>query len=162
IALAPLNNVSVLFARVQQRLNAVEIDPANFIEVMDKPLDDWLATEFFKHHTKQFKKRPIAWQVQSNSFTDRAAPAFACLVYYHKLDIDLLHKIRKMAEDLRTSRGTELRGIAAVAPDARSDRQEKRRVELEDAVAELQKFDATLAAVAAEGFRTPALRQFAL
>jgi hypothetical protein len=61
---------------------------------MGKPLDVWLATEFFKHHTKQFKKRPIAWQPQCGKFTARTAPAFACLVYYHKLDADTIPKLR--------------------------------------------------------------------
>ena len=47
-----------------------------FAELMGKPLEQWLATEFFKHHMNQFKKRPIAWQVQSGRFTSRSKPAF--------------------------------------------------------------------------------------
>jgi nucleotide-binding universal stress UspA family protein/SAM-dependent methyltransferase len=166
IPLTPLVNESTLSERVRQRLSVDEIDISNFAEVMGKPLDAWLATEFFKHHTKQFKKRPIAWQVQSGSFTARNTPAIACLIYYHKLDSDLLRKVRKMAEDLRKSRETELRGIMSIAQEARSDRQVARRVELEDAVAELQRFDATLETVATTGFGPeslrPKLRQYAL
>lgn len=94
IPLTPLANESTLFERVQQRLSAEQIDTSDFAEAMCKPLDAWLDTEFFKHHTKQFKKRPIAWQIQSSKFTARKNPAFACLVYYHKLDGDLLPKIR--------------------------------------------------------------------
>ena len=61
---------------------------------MGKPLNGWLATEFFSHHTKQFKKRPIAWQLQSGKFTIKNPPAIACLLYYHKLDADNLPKLR--------------------------------------------------------------------
>ena len=166
IPLTPLINKSTLSERVQRRLSADEIGISDFAEVMGKPLDAWLATEFFKHHTKQFKKRPIAWQVQSGSFTTRSTPAIACLIYYHKLDNDLLPKVRKLAEDLRKSRETELRGIMSIAQETLSDRQETRRVELEDAITELQRFDATLETVATTGFGPeslrPKLRQYAL
>jgi nucleotide-binding universal stress UspA family protein/SAM-dependent methyltransferase len=152
--------------RVQERLLGDGVDLVRLSHVVAKPLDLWLSSEFFKHHTKQFKKRPIAWQVQSGSFTARNTPAIACLIYYHKLDSDLLRKVRKMAEDLRKSRETELRGIMSIAQEARSDRQVARRVELEDAVAELQRFDATLETVATTGFGPeslrPKLRQYAL
>src|SRR5712691_7618475 len=132
IPFTPLANESTLFERVQQRLRADEIDASDFAELMGKPLDAWLATDFFKHHTKQFKKRPIAWQLQSGKFTARASPAFACLLYYHKLDLDTLPKLRSQyVGPLRQRLETELRGIQAVAAEARSDRQEKRRAELD-------------------------------
>ena len=163
----PLANESTLFERVHARLRADEINLGDFAEVMDKPLDAWLATEFFKHLTKQFKKRPIAWQLQSGKFTAHSSPAFACLVYYHKLDADTLPKIRSQyVGPLRQRLETELRGVASIAPEARSDRQAARRSELEDSIVELQKFDAALAGVAAAGFgpkpQLPGLRQFAI
>jgi SAM-dependent methyltransferase len=158
---------SSLATRVEERFRANEIDASDFPEVMGKPLSAWLETEFFKHHTKQFKKRPIAWQVQSGSFTARRTPAFACLLYYHRVDVDALPKIRSQyVGPLRQRFETEQRGIQAVAADSRSERQMKRMAELEDSLAELQKFDATLEAVTAAGFgppvQLPALRQFAL
>ncbi|MGA2702512.1 MAG: DNA methyltransferase [Isosphaeraceae bacterium] len=160
IPLTPLTNESTLFDRVQQRLRADKIDASHFAEVMGKPLDAGLATEFFKHHTKQFKKRPIAWQLQSGKFTARTSPAFACLLYYHKLDADTLPKLRSQyVGPLRQRLETELRGILAVAAQARSDRQEKRRAELDDAIHELTAFDAKLEKVAREGFDTPGLKK---
>ena len=153
IPLTPLAKETTLFERVQERLRADEIDAKDFAEVMGKPLDAWLATEFFKHHTKQFKKRPIAWQLQSGKFTARTSPAFACLLYYHKLDVDALPKLRSQyVGPLRQRLETELRGIMAIAAEARSDRQVKRRAELDDSILELQKFDAILEAVAITGF----------
>ncbi|HUY35367.1 MAG TPA: hypothetical protein VMV69_21665, partial [Pirellulales bacterium] len=167
IPLTPLVHESTLSERLQQRLTADEIDAGDFSEVMGKPLDAWLATEFFKHHTKQFKKRPIAWQLQSGRFTARTSPAFAGLLYYHKLNADTLPKIRSQyVGPLKQRFETELRGIQAVAADARSDRQEKRRAELDDAIVELQKFDALLETTASSGFGPapllPTLRQHAI
>jgi hypothetical protein len=166
IPLTPLANKSTLVERVRQRLKAEEIDAVDFAELMGAPLDAWLATEFFKHHTKQFKKRPIAWQLQSGTFTARTSPAFACLFYYHKLDADMVPKLRSQyVAPLRQRLETELRGIVGIAADARSDRQEKRRGELDDAIHELQKFDTVLEIVASTGFGSqslfPTLRQYA-
>jgi len=167
IPMTPLAKETTLFERVQERLRADEIDAKNFADVMDKPLDAWLATEFFKQHTTQFKKRPIAWQLQSGRFTAQASPAFACLVYYHKLDVDAPPKLRSQyVGPLRQRLETELRGIMAIAAEARSDRQVKRRAELDDSILELQKFDAILEAVAVAGFGPAplhaSLRQYAI
>jgi hypothetical protein len=153
VPLMELANEPMLFERVEQRFRADKIDTSDFGEVMGKPLDTWLTTEFFKHHTKQFKKRPIAWQLQCGKFTTRTAPAFACLLYYQKLDADTLPKLRSQyVSPLRQRLETEQRGIVAVAADARSDRQVKRQAELEDAILELQKFDTGLETVARNGF----------
>jgi hypothetical protein len=134
-----------------------------FAELMGKSLDQWLTTEFFKYHTSQFKKRPVAWQIQSNKFTAHKKPAFACLVYYHKLDGDLLEKIRtQYVGPLRQRWETELRGIESVAPAARSDRQTARRTKLGDLIKELQDFETCLRTVQESGFETDGLRQFAV
>lgn len=124
-----------------------------FAEIMGKTLEQWLETEFFKYHVKQFKKRPIAWQIQSGKYTRKKKPAFACLVYYHKLDGDLLPKIgAQYAGPLRQRYETELRGIESVPIDARSDRQDKRRIEIEGLIEELKEFESVLQKVAAEAF----------
>ena len=142
--------------RLLEKLIAVQTTQDNsfpveqeFAEILRKPLNEWLATEFFKHHISQFKKRPIAWQVQSSKFTARTKPAFACLLYYHKLDSDILEKIRTLyAGPLRQRWETALRGIESVAPSARSERQIARRTELGDLIKEIQEFDACLRMVA--------------
>lgn len=138
-----------------------------FTGAMGKSLDQWLETEFFKYHTKQFKKRPIAWQIQSGPFSKKRKPAFACLVYTHKLDADTFPKLRThYVGPLRRRYETELHGIEAVPLDARSDRQEKRRVLLENQIQELKDFDSRLERIANEGFGSkglrPALRQAAI
>ena len=89
------------------------------------------------------------------------------MLYYHKLDADTLPKHRSQyVGPLRQRLETELRGIPAVAAEARSDRQEKRRAELEDTILELQRFDTILEAVAGSGFGPASLvakiRQYAI
>jgi hypothetical protein len=94
-------------------------------------------------------------QVQSGKFTARNSPAFACLLYFHKLDADTLQKVRSQyVSPLRQRMETELRGVESVAVEARSDRQEKRRLELADAIKELTEFDGKLEQVIRTGFET--------
>jgi SAM-dependent methyltransferase len=139
------------------------ISEPDFADLMGKPLEHWLTTEFVKHHTSQFKKRPIAWQLQSARFTARKKPAFACLVYYSKLDGDLLPKLCKQyAGHLQQRMETELRGIEGVPAAARSDRQEARRNELGDQIPELQEFHAKLREVQESAFATDGLRDAAI
>ena len=144
-------NEQTLLNRVRERISAefevgdVSSIEREFAEITRKSLEQWLETEFFKHHVKQFKKRPIAWQIQSEKYARNNKPAFACLIYYHKLDGDLLPKIRTQYVGLLRQRcETELRGIEALPLDARSDRQEKRRIELETQIEELKHFDIKL------------------
>jgi len=166
IPLTEATDEPTLLDRVRERI-AEEFEGGDvtaiereFEEIMDKPLEQWLTTEFFKHHTRQFKKRPIAWQIQSSRFTTRQVPAFACLVYYHKLDGATLATIQ--SQYVRPSRQryeTELRGIESIPAGARSARQDARRVELEAAIHELRGFDAALEEVATQGFASQALEE---
>lgn len=148
-----------LIERVRERIaedfegGDVSAIEKEFTEIMGKNLDRWVETEFFKHHTSQFKKRPVAWQLQSGKYTARKKPAFACLVYYHKLDGDTFPKIlTQYVVPLRQRYETELRSIESIPLDSRSDRQDKRRVELDGLIEELKAFEATLQKVASEGF----------
>ena len=131
-----------------------------FEEVMGMPLGAWLSTAFFKHHTKQFKKRPVAWQLQSGPFTRRNTPAFACLLYCQAVDGDILHKVRtRYVGELRKRCETELRDIEGLT--LRTEAQDRRARELTDRLAELRAFDAKLAEVAERGFTSAALDKIA-
>ena len=156
----------VLVDRVRQHFAAtcpgqdVVYIEREFSDIVGYLLDHWLATEFFKRHVFQFKRRPIAWQIQSSKFTARKKPAFACLVYYHKLDDGALATIQSQyIRPLRQRHETELRGIEAVPAAARSDKQAARRVELQEAIQELREFDAKLEQVATQGFAGPTLER---
>lgn len=140
--------------------SSVSAIEAEFEEVMGKSLEDWLHIEFFKHHTQQFKKRPIAWQVQSGKFTKKKQPAFACMVYYHKLDEDTLYKIKNQyVGPLRQKYETEMRGIEGIPVESRNEAQEKRYRELGDLIAELKAFGDTLTGVAESGFASKTLEK---
>lgn len=139
-----------------------------FEEVVGMSLERWLAGEFFKHHISQFKKRPIAWQLSSSPTgtvtkkgkgrKSRIEPAFSCLVYYHKIDADILHKIRtQYVGDLINRYVTELRAL-----DGRkelTEDQETRKVQLNNWIAELKDFSDTLQNVADTGFDSATLRE---
>ncbi len=160
-----------LLARVRARL-AEDFGPdragaveREVHEITGKPLALWLASDFFRRHISQFRKRPIAWQLTSTPASNgkrrgrspsQGAPALACLVYYHRLDADLLPKLRtQYIGPLRTSLQTEL-GALEKMPERSAD-QDARRLELEGKLEELKAFDTRLEQVIALGFAAPAL-----
>lgn len=139
-----------------------------FEEVVGMSLERWLTGEFFKHHISQFKKRPIAWQLSSSPSGmgtkkgkgrgSRREPAFSCLVYYHKIDSDILHKIRtQYVGDMINRYGTELRSLEG-RKELTGD-QATRKVQLENWIAELKDFSQALQDVADTGFDSPVLKE---
>lgn len=149
----------------------VTLTERTFADIIGKPLSKWLMTNFFKHHTKQFKKRPIVWQIESHpvgsskprqghggALRDASEPAFSCLVYYHKLDADLLPKIRSQyVGPVRIRYETELRTLERVQTPSAD--QTERRMTLEYLIEELKEFDAKLEKVINEGFDSTSLRE---
>jgi hypothetical protein len=145
-----------------QRAPAIERE---LEDVLGQSLGTWLAASLFKQHTSQFKKRPIAWQIESapngdgkrlGRRTARRTPTFSCIVYYHRLDADLLPKLRtQYVGPLRTSLQTELAGLETV--NARTADQDARRLELEEKLEELKAFDTRLEEVTVGGFSSAAL-----
>lgn len=139
------------------RANAIERE---FAAIVGKPIEQWLASDFFARHISQFKNRPIAWQVQSRragtakrSRRGRGGdqPAFSCLVYYQRLDADLLAKLRtQYVGPLRTRLQTELAGLETL--DNRTTDQDARRLQLEAQLEELKDFDSLLETVITGGF----------
>jgi hypothetical protein len=51
-------------------------------------LAQWLEKEFAKHHTSQFKKRPIAWHLTSSNGT------FQILIFCHKISLDMFKNLK--------------------------------------------------------------------
>ena len=90
----------------------------------------------------------------------QSAPTFSCLIYYHRLDADLLPKLRThYIGPLRTSLQTELGSLEKMRE--RSADQDARRLELEGKLEELKAFDARLEQVLALGFASPTLDEIA-
>jgi len=149
-----------------ERVGALERE---FEEITGRSLTAWLSSDFFKRHISQFKKRPIAWHITSASgvTTKRRgrgaaqhAPAFSCLVCFHRLDGDLIPKMRtQYVGPLRTGLQTELASLEKIKD--RSPDQEGRRLELEAKIEELKAFDARLEQLIVAGFATPVLDKLA-
>ena len=172
IPLTPGLPEPILLERVRDRMpeefygSVVAAREREFEETLGESLEKWLSSSFFKHHISQFKKRPIAWQLSSRTTNSTGgkgkkkgldkAPAFSCLVYYHKLDYNSLTVLQSQyARPLRQSYETELRTLdnaAFLTPD-----QSSRRLQLEAWIDELKDFEARLEQCAREGFATPAL-----
>jgi hypothetical protein len=160
-----------LLVRVRERI-AEEFPGAKwqdieheFEEIMETSFEKWLAGTFFKHHISQFKKRPIAWQIESNTPNGegvgrkaRQEPVFSSLVYYHKLDGDLLHKIRTQYVWFRRDRfETELRTLENM--DNPSNDQLNRLGSIRRWIEELKDFDARLEQVSLNGFDCAKLKE---
>jgi hypothetical protein len=163
-----------LNARLRGRLAAdygddqVSVQENAFAEVMDKPLQEWVKKDFFRHHISQFKKRPIAWHLSSAKWASRPRqdPAFECLVYYHKTDGDLLPKIKNQyVIPLIKRLETELRMLENGSGGLTGE-QETRKSLLMERIQELKAFNAVLTDVGASGFGPvplqPQLRQYAV
>jgi SAM-dependent methyltransferase len=146
----------------RDRVGAIERE---FEEIVGRPLGAWLASDFFRRHISQFRKRPIALQIVSSGGNNERrrgrgagqnTPAFSCLVYYHRLDADLLPKLRtQYVGPLRTSLQTELGSLEKIKE--RSADQDARRLELEEKLDELKAFAARLEQVIVEGLASAAL-----
>ena len=131
-----------------------------FEAIVGEVLENWLSNSFYKRHISQFKKRPIAWQLQSQPFNKRNLPAFSCLIYYHKLDIDVLPKLRSQyVGPLRQRYETELRTLSNLA--LLTADQSERKLQLETWIDELKDFEARLEEVESEGFASPLLAKIA-
>ncbi len=174
-----------LIDRVRERLaedfpggNVVALE-REFEEIVGVPLERWLAGPFFERHISQFKKRPITWQLATIASRQAAVssgkgkkkraaagkPVFASLVYYHKLDVDLLPKLRTQYVGLlRGGFETEFRTLEGLANPTGD--QQARRLQLEQWTDELQPFDRRLEDVSIRGFGPdslrPALRQYGI
>lgn len=167
-----------LLARLRERIAAdfgaeqVSAIERELEEIVGKPLGTWLASDFFRRHISQFRKRPIAWQLTSGAWgrgsgvggrkrtpgPRHLAPAFTCLVYYHRVDADFLPKLRSQYVGPLWSRfQTELAGLEKVRE--RTAEQDAQRVQLEAKIEELKAFDARIEEVIVRGFDCTALAE---
>lgn len=72
-----------------------------FTLIMGQSSERWMATRFFRHHTKQFKRRPIVWQLQS-ARPAAGQPVFFTFIHYHDLNEQSLpNLLREQSECLR-------------------------------------------------------------
>jgi hypothetical protein len=149
-----------------------------FEEIVGAQLEEWLAGPFFERHISQFKRRPIAWQIETTvqgpgskgqgrgkkRGSQRNKPVFSCLVYHHKLDAGLLAKLRTHCVGvLRGGFETELRTLEGLSNPTAD--QQGRKLQLDGWIEEVKAFELRLEQVLLMGFGPealrPALRQYA-
>lgn len=138
-------------------VNSIERE---FAEIVGISLEKWLTGAFYKRHISQFKKRPIAWQIESTPTlrgkgkgAKTQLPAFSCLVYYHQLDGDLLPKLRtQYIRPLRSRYEVELNTLENITTEERTPDQTARILQLQNSIEELKAFDQKLKEVAINGF----------
>lgn len=161
---------SNLLNRIRKRINEEFKEDSltferEFEELMGKPLEAWLLYDFYKHHIQQFKKRPLAWQIQSSPSRisrrgrgQKVMPTFACMVYCQKVDGDTFHKIRSQyVGPLKNGYEAELRTLDTIG--LLNTEQTVRRTRLDMLIDELEKFDAKLEKVITKGFDSKKLIQ---
>jgi hypothetical protein len=73
----------------------VEAKWAEADEILTKPVEDWLAQDFFDFHVNMYRRRPIFWQLTSTGCLPRGSlpGAFSCLLHYHRLRGNTLQNI---------------------------------------------------------------------
>jgi hypothetical protein len=97
-----------LIYRVREKLkelfgpNALPRVEREIQEVLARPLDEWLATDFFGYHAGLYRLRPIILQIvppaerargRRSSATGAGLP-FSVFLYWPRLDTDTLRKVR--------------------------------------------------------------------
>lgn len=160
---------SMLLARMRARLTAEFPDTPlgeterDIAELAGLSLEAWVEGGFFRHHITQFRRRPVAWQVQSAAPKRGARLAFACLLHFHALGADSLPKLRThYLRPLRTRVETELRGLEAIPNDKHTEVQRERVPTLEEQIKALRNLDDELGKVIESGFFAPELAACAI
>ena len=120
----------------------------------------WLEREFYVRHIRQFRGRPIAWQIQTAVSGRGAAPVFACLVYCHRVTGALPNIRNQYAGALRSGFESEQRALEQLT-QLTAD-QTARKQKLNFWIDELKQFQVTLEGIEAGGFATPELRRYAI
>jgi hypothetical protein len=68
---------------------------AEAAEILGKPVEEWLAIDYFEYHVDMYWRRPIFWQLTSAYCVPRGRlpGCFSCLIDYHKLRANTLQNI---------------------------------------------------------------------
>jgi hypothetical protein len=123
--------------------------------VLGKPLGRWLESDLFRFHLVRFGRRPVLWQLQSGRLSAARRPAFAGLLYFHRLDERTLADLREIHLDPIARRLDE--ALIAETQRQRSPGAARRRAEIAALRSELVDFITRLDALALRGFDTPEL-----
>jgi hypothetical protein len=101
IPLSQIANKVTLADRIKEQFalwfGEDQIDPKwrEASEILGKPVEDWLAQDYFDFHVIMYRRRPIFWQLTSAYCGQRGSlpGAFSCLLHYHKLRGNTLQNV---------------------------------------------------------------------
>ncbi len=121
--------------------------------IIGQDLLEWFKKDFFKEHikTEQYQNRPIYWHICSPNKT------FNALLYYHSLTSDTLYKLKSAYlkplldnshEDLNFYR----KKMSSAGEKKLSNQFEKKVVEIEKQIADLEEFDSQIDDIIASGY----------
>ncbi|EMR73248.1 putative N6-adenine-specific DNA methylase [Thaumarchaeota archaeon SCGC AB-539-E09] len=159
ILITKISQDSSLFERIKILIENDGNDINKFLnrfeKIFQKSLENWLIHDFFKDHIKQFKNRPILWEITSNFVTNKGKykdePAFSCMIYSQKVNRDTLSKVlSQYVNPLENSYLAEYYtlekiGILTVTQSARM-------IKLEKLIDEISSFKNALIKVIENGF----------
>lgn len=139
----------ILFKRILTEIDEYfgENETDNIVKqitnLFGKSIDEWIEKNFFKNHISQFKKRPIIWHLSSEE------RSFQCFIDYHKLSQNLLLILKnKYVEKKLAFSREESKSITESLKNESSDSTikelNKRYIEIEDSIEDLQKFSENL------------------
>ena len=127
----------------EQDPHSLEIEVVNELKKRVKgygraeSLHDWLTSCFFDFHCGLYQQRPIFWHLASSQ--ESAEPAFSVIAHYHRFDLNRLTKLRSVHVRDR------LATLRREAGQAGKDKREDDRLQLLEAVEEVEAFDRKLA-----------------
>ena len=162
IPLTDTHGAQSLANRVADRLFARNrsLDLHDVERILGSSLGRWLEKEFQLRHIRQFRNRPIAWQVQTRPTGRSDGPIFSCLIHCQRLAGTLPNVRSRYAGKLRASLESELRTLD-ILPSPTAD-QAARKARLAIWIDELKELLDSLEAVESSGFATAELRKFGI
>ncbi|QNU37133.1 hypothetical protein IC801_15135 [Geobacillus sp. 44B] len=119
--------------------------------VLKKDLLSWIVEDYFKEHSSYYENRPIYWHVCSPNKT------FNALIYYHALTSDTLYKLKSnylkpMLENIREDLSFYREKMKTAGDKKQAKQFEKRVIELEKQVDDLEAFDKQIDDIIASGY----------
>lgn len=120
-------------------------------EALEDELENWLTKDFFNYHIKIYQKRPIYWHICSPKKT------FNALIYYHSITPDTLYKVKSnylkpMMDNFRGDLSFYREKMSSANNKKMEKKFEKRVVELEKQITDLEIFDKQIDEIIATGY----------
>lgn len=140
-----------LLEEVFSEENIDEIIDNEIPSILKKDILEWLQKDFFNYHCRKYQNRPIYWHICSPNKT------FNALLYYHELNSDTLYKLKsnylkRIIENLKGDLIFYLGKISSTNEKKVAKQYEKKVVELENQINDLETLDRQIDDIIASGY----------